>query len=169
MLRIGGAIAMVATAVLSIALFRSVQSFRISGVAWNFGKPPLHVRVDTGPGSPVLLSWKTPGSLPASLGSDDAHRVVGMMFDDDEYQVLRDIPHESQVTVVHRGVDFRRLGWAFGSTEIASGGRTYVLDRSPSRFYWSLGLASAAPALAWLAAALFVAFLRHPRKANVSG
>jgi hypothetical protein len=164
MLRISGIVALLASSALSVGLFCSVQTLRITGTAWNFGSPPLHIRVDTGPGSPVLLSWKTPGSLPASIGSDDAHRVVGLGFDE-EYEAIREIPHEARVVITHRGIESRRLHWAFGSTQCESEGRTYILDRSPAHFHWTLGLVSASPVLLWLAAILFTVFLRPPQTA----
>jgi hypothetical protein len=167
MLRITGLIALLVSCALAVLLFSRVKTLRLSGVAWNFGYPPLHVRLDTGPGSVALLSWKTPQSFPGGVGSDDAHRVVGLTFDDVD-EAIRGIPHEARVAVIHRGVYFQWLRWAFGGTVIECGDRTYSCERSPAVFLWSLGLISAAPALCWLTFALVTAILHHPRKVTNS-
>jgi hypothetical protein len=149
---------------LTILLFSRVQSLRLSGVAWNFGSAPLHVRLDTGPESVHLLSWKTPDSFPAGIGSDDRQRVVGLWFDEGIYRTIREIPNDARVRVIHRGVEFRRLRWALGGTVIESEGRTYVCDRSPACFFWYLSLISAAPLCLWLIVAIPAAILRQSRK-----
>lgn len=164
MLRISGIVALLVSCTLAVVLFSGVNSLKLAGVAWNDGSPPFHLRLDTGPGSVPQLSWKMPWSLQASVGSDDNHRVVGLTFDDEYYDGLREIPDNARVVVLHRGVEFRRWRWAFGSTVIEWEGRTYVSDRTPARFLGWLGLISASPLLLWLAAALPMTALRGSRK-----
>jgi len=163
MLRITGLIAFLASCALAVLLFSRVQSLRLTGVAWNFGSPPLHVRLDTGPGSVDLLSWKSPWSLPAGLLSADNHRVTGLTFDDELYDGLREIPHDANVVLTHRGVEFRWLRLAFGGTVIESEGRTYACERTPARFFFWLSMISAGPLLVWLSVALITTILRPSR------
>jgi hypothetical protein len=163
MLRIGGLIAFLASAVLSVVLFSRVYALKFSAEAWNSGSPPMHLRLDTGPKTPVLLSWKTPYSLSLSVASDDRNRVVDLTVDE-EYEAVRAIPDDAKVVVMHRGVEWRSMRWGLGSTVIESEGGTYVLDRSPGRFFWSLGLISAVPVLCWGAAAVLTVLLRQPHR-----
>jgi hypothetical protein len=159
MLRLSGVIAVVLSCLLATLLFLRIRTLHLTGEVWNFNEGALHVRVDTGPGTEVLLSWKAPDSLPVAISSNDAQRVVGLQFED---PILFGIPHEARIAVTHRWVELPAMRWSYGCTELQSQGRTYVCERSPAAFFWILGLMAAAPLLCWLPFALGAFLLRKP-------
>lgn len=166
MLRVGGVFCLVLSGVLAVLLFARVRTLRLEGRFWNHGSPPLHFRVDVGPGTPTLHAWDTPPALPIGTGSDDSMRVVGLAFLPEDCAdldaALREIPQEGRAAVAHRWMELPSLGLAFGSTVIESQGRVYVCERSPAAFFWSLGLAAAVPVLCWIPFAIGAFLLRKP-------
>ena len=165
MLRVSGVVALLLSCVLAVVLFTRVQTLRLTGTARHYGESPLRVRLDLGPGSVYLRSGSTPLSLPASTGSNDATRVVELFFDD-PYEAIHGITENAGVIVIHRGVEVRRWLWAFGSTEIESEGRTFVVERSRAAFFGTLGLVAAAPVLLWALAALLCLIPRRRPEAG---
>ncbi len=162
MLRIAGIIALLVSSLVAIILFASIRTLRLAGTIDSSNHPFTWVELDSGPGSTILKSFEAPYSFPASTGSNDAHRVLSLFFED-ELDPPSKLEEGDRVVVLHRWIGVRRLPWAFGCTEIEHSGRIYVVDRPRSTFFGILGLISAAPVLLWALAALSWLTLRSPQ------
>ena len=60
-----------------------------------------------------------------------------------------EIPKGAAVDVTHRWVWIRRPDWAFGSTQVRSGGLSFPYGCSPAGFFWTLGAVAVAPLVCW--------------------
>jgi hypothetical protein len=160
MLRITGAITFTASALLTVLLFARIQSFTLSGTSDGTINGSLYLVLK---GQPQLLKFlvaEAPSSFKALV---DAYTDGELILIFGAAPGFEEISKGATVDVTHRWVGFGRPEWAFGCTDVKSGGRTYPYVLSGSAFLWMLGSICAAPLVCWSIFALPALFFRTRR------